>query len=172
VEAVALATLWLTGSPEAAILVVAVVGHHRRRSPPRLANGVAPLVRPERPTSRWDGRCGSTRTTLTIKAPRTGPINLVATSSRRLVSGRSDRPKQCGAGQSSNLARKNVENFFGASPSNWAQRDHFDGLRRLLSDGCRRHQLGQGARHPRRTRPQLGCRLDCRVREASDSAMR
>ena len=44
--------------------------------------------------------------------------------------------------------------------------DHLDGLRRLLPRGGRLHQLGQGARHPGRSGPRLGRRVDGGVRDA------
>ena len=55
----------------------------------------------------------------------------------------------------------------GARAGRLRGRDHRpDGLRRLLPGGGRLHQLGQGERHPGRSRPRLRCRVDRRVRPA------
>ena len=55
----------------------------------------------------------------------------------------------------------------GARPGRDGARDHLpEGLLRLLPRGRRLHQLGQGQRHPRRSRPRLGCRLHRGLRAA------
>ena len=46
------------------------------------------------------------------------------------------------------------------------QRDHLDGLRRLLPRRCGLHQLGEGAWHSRWPGPRLRCGLHCRVCDA------
>ena len=46
------------------------------------------------------------------------------------------------------------------------RRHPLDGLRRLLPGRRRLHHLGQGARHPGRSRPRLGPRIDGGVRDA------
>ena len=46
------------------------------------------------------------------------------------------------------------------------RRDHPDGLPGLLPGGRRLHQLGQGQRHPRRSRSRVGRGLDVRLRDA------